>query len=76
MLNSLIPESPKQTTSLKILMVSTEYPPMYGGVGRYTANLTRELKNWVYKSKFFQTKMEMVIFLEFLQIIPRITLYY
>ena len=22
--------------SLKILMVSTEYPPMYGGVGRYT----------------------------------------
>ena len=44
MLNSLIPESPKQTTSLKILMVSTEYPPMYGGVGRYTANLTRELK--------------------------------
>jgi glycosyltransferase involved in cell wall biosynthesis len=44
MLNSLKPESPKQTTSLKILMVSTEYPPMYGGVGRYTANLTRELK--------------------------------
>jgi glycosyltransferase involved in cell wall biosynthesis len=24
-------------------MVSTEYPPMNGGVGRYTANLTREL---------------------------------
>jgi glycosyltransferase involved in cell wall biosynthesis len=44
MLNSLKPESPKQTTSLKILMVSTEYHPMYGGVGRYTANLTRELK--------------------------------
>jgi glycosyltransferase involved in cell wall biosynthesis len=25
-------------------MVSTEYPPMPGGVGRYTANLTRELR--------------------------------
>jgi glycosyltransferase involved in cell wall biosynthesis len=25
-------------------MVSTEYPPMPGGVGRYTANLTRSLK--------------------------------
>ena len=30
--------------SLKILMVSTEYPPMYGGVGRYTYNLTRALR--------------------------------
>ena len=25
-------------------MVSTEYPPMPGGVGRYTANLTSELR--------------------------------
>ena len=25
-------------------MVSTEYPPMYGGVGRYTYNLTRALR--------------------------------
>lgn len=25
-------------------MVSTEYPPMHGGVGRHTANLTRELR--------------------------------
>ena len=31
--------------SLKILMVSTEYPPMYGGVGRYTYNLTKALRN-------------------------------
>ena len=30
--------------SLKILMVSTEYPPMYGGVGRYTYNLSRALR--------------------------------
>jgi glycosyltransferase involved in cell wall biosynthesis len=28
----------------KVLMVSTEYPPMHGGVGRHTANLTRELR--------------------------------
>ena len=44
MLNSLKPESLNHTTLLKILMVSTEYPPINGGVGRYTANLTRELK--------------------------------
>ena len=30
--------------SLKILMVSTEYPPIPGGVGRYTKNLTDGLK--------------------------------
>src|SRR5918911_1050212 len=29
---------------MRILMVSTEYPPMLGGVGRYTANLTNALK--------------------------------
>jgi len=29
---------------LRILMVSTEYPPMQGGVGRYTYNLTQELR--------------------------------
>jgi glycosyltransferase involved in cell wall biosynthesis len=29
---------------MKLLMVSTEYPPMPGGVGRYTANLTSELR--------------------------------
>ena len=28
----------------RILMVSTEYPPMQGGVGRYTYNLTKELR--------------------------------
>jgi len=28
----------------KVLMVSTEYPPMHGGVGRYTFNLVRELR--------------------------------
>jgi glycosyltransferase involved in cell wall biosynthesis len=30
--------------SLKILMVSTEYPPIPGGVGRYAKNLTEGLK--------------------------------
>jgi glycosyltransferase involved in cell wall biosynthesis len=29
---------------VSILMVSTEYPPMPGGVGRYTRNLTLALK--------------------------------
>jgi glycosyltransferase involved in cell wall biosynthesis len=30
---------------MRVLMVSTEYPPMPGGVGRYTAKLTQELRN-------------------------------
>ena len=30
---------------MRVLMVSTEYPPMRGGVGRYTANLTKALTN-------------------------------
>lgn len=29
---------------IRIMMVSTEYPPMQGGVGRYTANLTKSLR--------------------------------
>jgi glycosyltransferase involved in cell wall biosynthesis len=29
---------------IRVLMVTTEYPPMQGGVGRYTANLTRSLQ--------------------------------
>jgi len=29
---------------LKVLMVSTEFPPMPGGVGRYTFNLTQSLR--------------------------------
>ena len=29
---------------LKVVMVSTEYPPMKGGVGRYTYNLTKALR--------------------------------
>jgi len=29
---------------IRVLMVSTEYPPMKGGVGRYTENLTRSLR--------------------------------
>ena len=30
---------------MKILMVSTEYPPMKGGVGRYTSKLVQALRN-------------------------------
>ena len=30
---------------LKILMVCTEYPPMPGGVGRYTYNLVKSLRS-------------------------------
>jgi hypothetical protein len=33
------------TKSISVLMVSTEYPPMSGGVGRYTKNLSDALKN-------------------------------
>ena len=33
----------------RILMVSTEYPPMQGGVGRYTSNVTRELRKIGYE---------------------------
>jgi glycosyltransferase involved in cell wall biosynthesis len=33
----------------RILMVSTEYPPMQGGVGRYTFNLTRGLRKIGYE---------------------------
>jgi glycosyltransferase involved in cell wall biosynthesis len=29
---------------MRVLMVSTEYPPMRGGVGRYTSNLVRALR--------------------------------
>jgi glycosyltransferase involved in cell wall biosynthesis len=30
---------------MRILMVSTEYPPMRGGIGRYTFNLVKALRN-------------------------------
>jgi glycosyltransferase involved in cell wall biosynthesis len=33
-------------SKLKILMVSTEYPPMQGGVGRYTFNLVKALRSF------------------------------
>ncbi|HEY6883480.1 MAG TPA: glycosyltransferase family 4 protein [Nitrososphaeraceae archaeon] len=36
-------------TLTRVLMVSTEYPPMQGGVGRYTSNLTRELRKIGYE---------------------------
>jgi len=35
-----------KTSKLKILMVSTEYPPMQGGVGRYTYNLVKALRSF------------------------------
>lgn len=30
--------------AIRVLMVTTEYPPMQGGVGRYAANLTKSLR--------------------------------
>jgi glycosyltransferase involved in cell wall biosynthesis len=33
-----------KNNEIKVLMVSTEYPPMKGGVGRHAANLTKELR--------------------------------
>jgi glycosyltransferase involved in cell wall biosynthesis len=34
----------KNMKAVSVLMVSTEYPPMSGGVGRYTKNLTNALR--------------------------------
>jgi glycosyltransferase involved in cell wall biosynthesis len=31
---------------MKVLMVSTEYPPMRGGVGRYASKLVQALRSW------------------------------
>lgn len=39
---SMLVES-RRSSPLNVLMVSPEYPPMPGGVGRYTSNLTRGL---------------------------------
>ncbi len=33
-----------KTLGFKVLMVSTEYPPMQGGIGRYTHNLVKSLR--------------------------------
>jgi Starch synthase catalytic domain len=33
-----------KNNEIRVLMVSTEYPPMKGGVGRHAANLTKELR--------------------------------
>jgi glycosyltransferase involved in cell wall biosynthesis len=34
----------RRGTAMRVLMVSTEYPPMTGGIGRYTSNLTKALQ--------------------------------
>ena len=39
-----ISSSISSSENLRILMVSPEYPPINGGVGRYTYNLVNELK--------------------------------
>ena len=75
-MSSLKPGLTHNANSLKILMVSTEYPPMNGGVGRYTSNLTRELNKFGLQYKFFPMKMDMVIFLGYHQRILRIIQYY
>ena len=41
---SLVSSSALSSQKLRILMVSPEYPPINGGVGRYTYNLVKELK--------------------------------
>jgi hypothetical protein len=41
-----------------ILMVYTEYPPMQGGIGRYTYNLVKSLRSKGIKSMFFLILME------------------
>jgi hypothetical protein len=41
-----------------ILMVCTEYPPMQGGIGRYTYNLVKSLRSKGIKSMFFLILME------------------
>jgi glycosyltransferase involved in cell wall biosynthesis len=43
-ISKLQDENNNNKNNLTILMVSTEYPPMLGGVGRYTYNLTRALR--------------------------------
>jgi glycosyltransferase involved in cell wall biosynthesis len=39
-----VPPSSSLSGKIRILMVSPEYPPINGGVGRYTHNLVNELK--------------------------------
>jgi glycosyltransferase involved in cell wall biosynthesis len=42
---------------LRILMVSTEYPPMQGGVGRYTFNLTKALRKLGFEVNVVSNKL-------------------
>jgi glycosyltransferase involved in cell wall biosynthesis len=41
---SSVPSPSSLSEKIRILMVSPEYPPINGGVGRYTYNLVQELK--------------------------------
>ena len=41
----------------RILMVSTEYPPMQGGVGRYTFNLTKALRKLGFEVNVVSNKL-------------------
>jgi glycosyltransferase involved in cell wall biosynthesis len=41
----------------RILMVSTEYPPMQGGVGRYTYNLTKALRKLDFEVNVVSNKL-------------------
>jgi hypothetical protein len=59
-------------TLLRVLMVSTEYPPMPGGVGRYTANLTESLKRIDVDMHVASNEKELATSQVFLQKIPRI----
>ncbi|MGN6630584.1 MAG: hypothetical protein ACTHKJ_12065, partial [Candidatus Nitrosocosmicus sp.] len=37
---------PEGNSNFSVLMVCTEYPPMQGGIGRYTFNLVKSLQKY------------------------------
>ena len=51
--------------AIRVLMVTTEYPPMKGGVGRYTANLTKSLQKMGLEVMLYVMKRVKVITLDY-----------
>jgi glycosyltransferase involved in cell wall biosynthesis len=47
----------RNANTSRILMISTEYPPMQGGVGRYTYNLTRALRKLDFEVSVVSNKL-------------------
>ena len=52
---------------MRMLMVSTEYPPLNGGVGRYTSNLAHHLRSLASKFSLPATKRQKASFQELLR---------